>query len=372
MWNPQRIYADYLLRQPTIFLGKDSINGLAGIPCSKISVIHGSSIDKSIISSLERIFKKKSIYFNKRSWNGEPSLNFLAGTIKELEKQIPDVIIAIGGGSVIDGAKMCRLYYEYPAFEVGKTRLNQLEFSTRFIAIPTTIGSGAEASSAAVYINEDEHKKEMIVFHALQPEAIVLDPAYVSNASYRLIASSGIDAMAHILEGYVSNVNNGICDILAETGFRILVKEFNKTGDMDFEHLQYAGYLGGIVQNHCIVGAAHGIAHQLSADGYSHGEAVSLVLNAVIKANAKDENICRKYNQLLECAGMGSIDEFSKFLDNILEKSGIGTRKSEFKSLIQCRIKDDSFVQNIANDQGAKGNPVEINKEYLEILLGEM
>ena len=113
---------------------------------------------------MKRVFKKQALFFNKRSWNGEPDLESLSQTIESLELQQPDVIIAIGGGSVIDGAKICRLYYEYPSFEVGKTKLNQLEFSTRFVVIPTTIGSGAEVSSAAVYINRQEHRKEMIVF----------------------------------------------------------------------------------------------------------------------------------------------------------------------------------------------------------------
>lgn len=374
MWKPQRFYSEYLLNQPILLTGGGALMGLASIPGAKISIIHGSSLDTCVKESISKTFKNKAVYFNSKSWKSEPDLESLHETIQALESQSPDVIIAIGGGSVIDGAKLCRLFYENPMFVQGESRINQLIFTTRFVAIPTTIGSGAEASSAAVFINNIKNRKEMIVSHDLQPEAVVLDTHFVRNAPIRIIISSGIDALAHIIEGYVSNVDNYVADILAETGFRILYEELGKPNieEMDFERIQYAGYLGGIVQNHCIVGAAHGIAHQIANDGYSHGDAVALLLSAVIEANAKDKKTRLRYMKLFHNANIVKISVFIEWLNDIIDKVGIGDRRTEIKELLYRKLTSTSFIQNVKDDPGAKGNPVNINQEYLEAVLGEI
>jgi len=367
MWKPQGMYASFLINQPILFQGKDALNGLMNIPCSKVSVIHGTSLTDDVKEKIKKLFKKKIVYFNQRSWEGEPDIDSLSDTLKEIECQQPDVIVAIGGGAVIDGAKLCRLFYEYPSFELGVTRINQLYFSSRFIAVPTTIGSGAECSSAAVYLNKIKQKKEMIVCHDMQPEAVVLEPDLVAGATYRLLVASGVDAMAHIIEGYVSNVNNLLADINAETGLRILYEEFFnfEVEEMDFARLQYAGYLGGLVQNHCIVGAAHGIAHQLTEYGYSHGQAVSLLLPAVIKANCRNSMVLARYEKLCKNAGAINVANLLNNIEIIVNNSGIGLMRGKLKDILQTKIEDDLFVENIVMDQGAKGNPIRIDKEYL-------
>lgn len=374
MWKPQRLYSEYILNQPVLFTGEGALNGLAAVPCATITVVHGSSLKSETKDKLKTIFRKKTVYFVERSWKGEPDLDSLSEVIGKLEEQAPDMIIAIGGGSVIDGAKLCRLYYEYPSFDMGVSRIGQLSFSTRFIAVPTTIGSGAEVSSAAVYINATDHRKEMVVCHDFLPEAVVLEPSMVSEAPIETIVSSGVDAMAHIIEGYVSTMNNGIADVMAETGLKILAEELGKgnLSHMDFSRLQYAGYLGGVVQNHCIVGAAHGIAHQLTVDGFSHGDAVALLLPAVIKANRMDSGVAVRYERFFYNASIPSVDMFLSGLVKIIDAAGIGKRRKELKEILSQKLKDESFINNVKEDQGAKGNPVEINKDYLEIVLGEI
>ena len=84
------------------------------------------------------------ISFVEKKWQGEPTLNSLSETIVDIEKIKPDMIIAIGGGSVIDGAKLVRTYYEFPFFDMNNTKFSMLNWKTNFVAIPTTIGSGAE------------------------------------------------------------------------------------------------------------------------------------------------------------------------------------------------------------------------------------
>ena len=371
MWKPQNIYSDYLLYQPTVLFGRNSVSGLASYPCARVAVICGSSLHGEDKELLQRTFRKKSLHFVRRSWAGEPDLEGLKGTVNNLERIKPDTVVAIGGGSVIDGAKLCRLYYEFPFFKVNETRLLQLAFKTRFIAIPTTVGSGAEVSSAAVFIDRERGRKEMAVSHDLQPSVVVLDPGYVENAPEAVIAASMLDAVGHIAEGYVSVRRNGLTDIYAEKGLEILVREFSESPreKRDYQRIQFAGYLGGLVQNHCIVGAAHAVAHQLTAYGFSHGEAVALLLPGVIRLNSRCTETEGRYKRLCAASGVGGIQELTAFIEGQSAASGLLGRRDELKGILSGLVAESRFISNVADDRGGKGNPVPITEEYIKELV---
>lgn len=374
MWQPQALYNQYMLRFPVMLSGEEAVRGLYNYPCSRIAVIHGKNFnDYELFKST---FTKREIKFFLRSWYGEPYISGLKGTIHELEEYRPDTIIAVGGGSVIDGCKLCRLFYEMPYYEPGITRLEGNMLKTNFIAVPTTIGSGAEISSAAVYLDDDNARKNMIVIHEFTPDVIVYDKRYVMHTPLKLLCSSALDAAAHILEGYVSTINNSFVDVIAEKGLSLLACELRKVlafddGDIniDYERLQYAGMLGGIVQNHCIVGAAHALAHQLTKYNYSHGEAVSLVLPAVIKINSRDNFTHERYERISRLTGFSDTDELIKFISDLCIHSGLAQRQSELRNLLYSLADDEKFRENVKNDRGGKGNPIEITDDYIRELI---
>ena len=367
MWQPQSFYGKYLLDQPVIFMGRNSTKGLYNFPGSRFAVVHSgnASLDKDAFRKALKAFEVK---FIAKSWMNEPAPDELKGTLSELESFCPDVIVAVGGGSVIDGSKICRLYYEFPYFDTQKPSFNFLSFKTKFIAVPTTVGSGAEASSAAVLLNKESNKKEMVVHHSLRPDVVVLDPSFIESSDKTLVYSSALDGMAHIAEGYVSNVDNPLSDVLAEKGMQIFYEELSKSdyANVDFLRLQYACYIGGIVQNHCIVGAAHAIAHQLSGFGFPHAKAVGLLLCSVIKENSKDPRAKEKYDTLLSHSGIESLGAFIAFLHSIINASVDRTLVAKLKLVLEENIRNDLFIQNIIDDRGGKGNPVPITKEFIE------
>ena len=367
MWQPQGFYNQYVLRTPIILTGEKAIQGLYNYPAVKIAVIHGKSFKDHDL--FVKTLKKKSIQFFERSWNGEPDIAGLSGTIEQLEEYQPDTIIAVGGGSVIDGAKMCRLFLECPYYIPGETRLSGNVLGTKFVAVPTTIGSGAEVSSAAVFVDHDVKSKDMVIMHDMQPEVIVYDKRYVEHTSKRLLIASALDAMAHIVEGYVSVINNSFIDVMAETGLSILHLELEKllvdSGSIDFERLMYAGYLGGLVQNHCIVGAAHGVAHQLTDHGFSHGEAIGLLLSGVMALNAENDAVAEKYEKISRRAGFSAHSQLQSFIEKLLTISGIADDRMKLKRLLVDLVNQKDLCEHIRNDQGGKGNPVPITDEYL-------
>ncbi len=348
--------------------GEESVRELYNYSGERFAVIHGSSFSDEDRYLFKQVFKKKDIRFIRRSWKGEPTLDGLSGSIKELEDFQPDVLVAFGGGSVIDGGKLCRLYYEFPFYNPEYSRIETGSLKTRFIAVPTTIGSGAEVSSAAVYWNEANHRKEMVVMHELQPDVIIYDKKYVEQTPQKILYASAMDGMSHIIEGYVSNVSNEMAETFGEKGLSIFRQTLSEDDVMDFSKLQYAGYVGGMVQNHCIVGAAHAIAHQLTGYGFSHGEAVGLLLPSVIRVNCDDENCSDKYDFLACQAGFADKDELIVFVENMLEKSKIGDRTAALKTVLIDNF--DSMINNIKEDRGGKGNPVPITDDYVKKVIG--
>ena len=368
MWQSQGLYSQYLLRSPVILAGKESARGLYNYPGERFAVIHGDSMSEKSKILLKQIFKKKEMQFFKRSWEGEPDVKQLEVTVHDLEQYSPDVIIAFGGGSVIDGAKLCRLLYEIPYFDINQLYVDGFGLQTKFIAVPTTIGSGAEVSSAAVYWDTQSQKKGMVVIHELQPDVVVYDAEYVYGTPKRILYASALDGMSHMIEGYVSNVQNTMAEIFAEKGLELFYSVLSKDGlgTEGIERLQFAGYIGGIVQNHCIVGAAHAIAHQLTGYGYSHGEAVGLLLPSVIRKNMSEDAVRRKYDVLAARAGFKEVGDLILFLQQLLIEGGIYGRSAELKKLLISHLSDENMLKNIKDDRGGKGNPLPVTKAYVE------
>ena len=201
------------------------------------------------------------ISFVEKKWQGEPTLNSLSETIADIEKIKPDILLAIGGGSVIDGAKMVRTYYEFPFFDMNDTKFSMLNWKTNFVAIPTTIGSGAEISSASVMYNDSNKSKEFVISHKFIPEIIILEASLIANAPKKMLLSSMVDALSHCIEGYMSNIDNILIDSYAEKAIQIISKYYEVVSKgIDKENLnklQLASVFAGMVQNHCIVGATH-------------------------------------------------------------------------------------------------------------------
>lgn len=372
MWNPQGIYTNFILKQPTIFHGENAVLGLFNFPGNRIAVLYGSGMTGDAGHLLEKVFKNRNLNFIKKSWNGEPSEDELKETVHELEKFRPDTIIAFGGGSVIDGAKLCRVCLEFPYISWENNRLSQMTFKTRFIAIPTTFGSGAEASSAAVYYSKREKTKKMLVCHALLPEVVVYDSDYVKNTSDSILYFSLADALAHMTEGYVSNKKNQLAEEMAAWGISIIRQELrHEENQIDYMRLQYAGYLGGIVQNHCLVGAAHAFAHQLAAHGVSHGKAVAYMLPMTIQMNMKDKEVAKAYNELAAKSGFHDAEELLGFIKDIaghLDLEDINLMRSALKN----GLSDEKFIDNIKSDPGGRGNPIPITDDYINEFIGDI
>ena len=373
MWEPQGMYSKFILKQPTILFGENAIMGLKTYASSRVAVIHGSSLTEDYKKKVFKALSAFEISFVEKTWQGEPTLTSLSETIANIEKIKPDLIIAIGGGSVIDGAKMVRTYYEFPFFDVNDTRFSMLNWKTNFVAIPTTIGSGAEISSASVMYNDSNKSKEFIISHQFIPEIIVLEASLIANAPKKMLLSSMVDALSHCIEGYMSNINNMLIDSYAEKAIQIISKYYELVSKgLDKENLnklQLASVFAGMVQNHCIVGATHAIAHQMSAFGLSHSNAISIFLPSVIRKNIKNKESNNRFEQLAIHSGFSKGSKLLDFVEDVISSFDLQKEKSILLDNREIILSDDSFFERALSDKGGQGNPISMDKEFLQDII---
>lgn len=370
MWEPQGMYSKFILKQPTILFGENAIMGLKTYPCTRVAVIHGNSLNDNYKEIVTKAMSAFDVSFFKKTWKGEPNLRSLSETINLIEKIKPDMIIAIGGGSVIDGSKMIRTYYEFPFFDVNETRLSMLNWKTNFVAIPTTIGSGSEISSASVMYNNKTKSKEFIISHQFIPEIIVLEPSLIANAPKKILLSSMIDALSHCVEGYMSNVDNMLIDSYAEKAIQIISKNYdviNKGLDKEnLNKLQLASVFAGMVQNHCIVGATHSIAHQLAAYGLSHSDAISIFLPTVIRKNIESIHSLNRFEKLAINSGFSDGFKLLDFIENLISYLNLQKEKNIILDNRDIIFDDESFFERALADKGGQGNPISMDKKFLK------
>ena len=373
MWEPQGMYSKFILQQPVILFGENAIMGLKSYPSSRVAVIHGSSLNEDYKTKVLKSLSAFEISFVEKKWKGEPTLNSLSETIADIEKIKPDMIIAIGGGSVIDGAKMVRTYYEFPFFDMNNTKFSMLNWKTNLVAIPTTIGSGAEISSASVMYNDNNKSKEFVISHKFIPEIIILEASLIVNAPKKMLLSSMVDALSHCIEGYMSNIDNILIDSYAEKAIQIISKYYQVVSKgIDKENLnklQLASVFAGMVQNHCIVGATHAIAHQMSAFGLSHSNAISIFLPSVIRKNIKNKESNNRFEQLAIHSGFSKGSKLLDFVEDVISSFDLQKEKSILLDNREIILSDDSLFERALSDKGGQGNPISMNKEFLQDII---
>jgi len=219
----------------------------------------------------------------------------------------PDLLIALGGGSPMDAAKMMWLMYENPDAKFEEMAMRFMDIQKRIYAfpdlgkkaklvtIPTTSGTGSEVTPFAVVTDDATGKKYPIADYALTPDMAIVDPELVMNMPKKLTAFGGIDALVHALEAMVSVLSTEFTNSMALEAIRILFKylpdSYNRgAADMKArEKVHYAATMAGMAFANAFLGICHSMAHKLGARyNLPHGLANALLITEVIHYNATD------------------------------------------------------------------------------------
>lgn len=219
----------------------------------------------------------------------------------------PDVIIALGGGSPMDAAKIIWVMYEHPEVDFADLALRFMDIRKRIykfpkmgtkammVAIPTTSGTGSEVTPFAVVTDEQTGKKYPIADYQLTPNMAIVDPNLVMDMPKSLTAFGGIDAVTHALEAYVSVMANEYSDGQALQALDLLCKylpdayNLGAQSPVAREKVHNGATIAGIAFANAFLGICHSMAHKLGAEFHlAHGLANALLINNVIRFNATD------------------------------------------------------------------------------------
>ena len=245
----------------------------------------------------------------------DPSVETVMRGAAAMRKLQPDWIVSIGGGSPIDAAKAMWAFYEYPdvTFESLCIPFNfpKLRTKAHFCAIPSTSGTATEVTAFSVITDYAKGIKYPLADYNITPDVAIVDPDLAETMPKKLTAHTGMDAMTHAIEAYVSTLHCDYTDPLALHAIK-MVSEFlipSYNGDMAArDSMHNAQCLAGMAFSNALLGIVHSMAHKTGA-AYSgghivHGCANAMYLPKVIQYNAKDPAAAKRYGEIAAHLGL--------------------------------------------------------------------
>ncbi|MBE6948737.1 MAG: iron-containing alcohol dehydrogenase [Ruminococcaceae bacterium] len=255
----------------------------------------------------------------------DPSVTTVMRGAEAMTRFQPDWIVAMGGGSPIDAAKAMWIKYEYPevTFEdmckvFGLPKLRQ---KAHFCAIPSTSGTATEVTAFSVITDYEKGIKYPLADFEITPDIAIVDPELAETMPKKLVAHTGMDAMTHAVEAYVSTANCDFTDPLALHAIKMiqndLIESYN--GDMDKRaKMHNAQCLAGMAFSNALLGIVHSMAHKTGAvfedlgAHIIHGAANAMYLPKVIAYNAKNETAAKRYGVIADFMGLGGENDAEK------------------------------------------------------------
>ena len=344
----------------------------------------------------------------------DPTLECAKEGAKLMSEFKPDCIIAIGGGSSMDAAKIMWVLYEHPEADFLDMAMRFMDIRKRvytfpkmgekayFIAVPTSAGTGSEVTPFAVITDESTGVKYPLADYELLPKMAIVDSDMMMNAPKGLTSASGIDALVHSIEAYVSIMSTEFTDSMAieaiKNIFEYLPRAYeNGANDPEArEKMAHSATLAGMAFANAFLGICHSMGHKLGAFHHlPHGITVSLVLNEVMKFNSSEvpykmgtfsqydhPHTLRRYAEIAENLGINGKDDNEKLekllvkIDELKDKIGIkhtikdyGVKEEDFLNTL------DEMSEQAFDDQCTGANPryptiEEIKELYKKVYYG--
>lgn len=373
--------------------------------------LYGNGYTKPITDKLNEIGISYTVFSEVEP---DPTLNIAKKGAEQMTNFAPDVIIAVGGGSAMDAAKIMWVLYEHPdadftdmAMRFSDIRKRIYTFpkigeKTYFIAVPTSAGTGSEVTPFAVITDSDTGIKYPLADYELMPDMAIVDTDLQMSAPKGLTAASGIDAVSHAFEAFASMLATDYTDSLALRSLKIMFEYLPRAyenGEDDPEAREKtanAATMAGMAFANAFLGVCHSMAHKLGSFHHlPHGIANALMLNEVIRFNSADSpakmgtfpqyaypHTKARYAEIADYLNLGGKTDDEKVeglitaLDALKEKIGI-------KKTIRDYVPDeedflnrlDSMTEQAFDDQCTGANPRyplmgEIKQMYLNAYYG--
>jgi acetaldehyde dehydrogenase/alcohol dehydrogenase len=356
--------------------------------------IYELGMTASLEEVLDEIGIKYNIFYDVEP---DPSLDTVQRGLTLMNTFQPDVIIAIGGGSPMDAAKIMWLMYEHPEIEFEGLAMRFMDIRKRvyelpplgekamMVAIPTTSGTGSEVTPFAVVTDRANNIKYPLADYALTPNMAIVDPELVLNMPKSLTAFGGVDALTHAIEAYVSVLASEYTNGLALEAIRLIFKylpaSYNEgaKNPKAREKMHYAATMAGMAFANGFLGICHSVAHQLGAVFHvPHGLANALMICHIIRYNSTDApfkqatfsqykypNTKWRYSRIADHLHLGGeteeekVDLLIKAIEDLKRQVGIPAAMKEVISVSEAEFlaKVDDIADQAFDDQCTGANP---------------
>ncbi|NLL56004.1 MAG: bifunctional acetaldehyde-CoA/alcohol dehydrogenase [Clostridiales bacterium] len=374
--------------------------------------LYSNGYTKPITDRLDAMGIRHTTFFNVEP---DPTLGCAKEGAKAMEAFKPDCIIAVGGGSPMDAAKIMWVMYEHPEVDFADLAMRFMDIRKRvysfpkmgqkayFIAIPTTAGTGSEVTPFAVITDENTNIKYPLADYELMPNMAIVDADMMMNAPKGLTSASGIDVVTHAIEAYVSMLATDFTDGPALRALKLAFEYLPRAYDngpndpVAREKMANAATLAGMAFANAFLGICHSLAHKLGAfHNLPHGIANALMLNHVILFNAEEAPV--KMGTFSQYSHPHTLARYAEIADHLGIKGKNDTEKlhnlvkaiEELKAKIGIKktIKDygvdekvfletlDDMVEQAFDDQCTGANPryplmSELKQLYLTAYYGK-
>lgn len=373
--------------------------------------LYENGYTKSITDKLETMGIQHAVFFDVEP---DPTLECAENGAKQMTSFKPDVIIALGGGSAMDAAKIMWVLYEHPETDFMDMAMRFMDIRKRvytfpkmgskayFVAIPTSAGTGSEVTPFAVITDGETGVKYPLADYELLPDMAIIDIDFHMTAPKGLTSASGIDAVTHALEAYASMMATDFTDSLALRALKIIFEYLpkayeNGSDSVAREKMANGATMAGMAFANAFLGVCHSMAHKLGAFHHlPHGVANALLIEEVIRFNSAETpakmgtfpqygypHTLSRYAEVADTLGLGGNSDSEK-VDNLIN----AIRELRHKIGIKDTIADygidekqfldtlDEMTEQAFDDQCTGANPryplmSEIKQMYLNAYYGK-
>ena len=373
--------------------------------------LYENGYTKSITDKLETMGIQHAVFFDVEP---DPTLECAENGAKQMTSFKPDVIIALGGGSAMDAAKIMWVLYEHPETDFMDMAMRFMDIRKRvytfpkmgskayFVAIPTSAGTGSEVTPFAVITDGETGVKYPLADYELLPDMAIIDIDFHMTAPKGLTSASGIDAVTHALEAYASMMATDFTDSLALRALKIIFEYLpkayeNGSDSVAREKMANGATMAGMAFANAFLGVCHSMAHKLGAFHHlPHGVANALLIEEVIRFNSAETpakmgtfpqygypHTRSRYAEVADTLGLGGNSDNEK-VDNLIN----AIRELRHKIGIKDTIADygidekqfldtlDEMTEQAFDDQCTGANPryplmSEIKQMYLNAYYGK-
>ena len=408
---PEKVY----IKKGCLPVALDELNTVMGKKKAFIvtdSFLYNNGYTKCVEKKLDEMGIQHTCFYDVAP---DPSLACARAGAAQMTAFRPDVIIAVGGGSAMDAAKIMWVLYEHPDADFMDMAMRFVDIRKRvytfpkmgekayFVAVPTTAGTGSEVTPFAVITDESTGVKYPLADYELMPNMAIVDADMMMNAPKGLTAASGIDAVTHALEAYASMLATDYTDSLALRSLKVIFEYLPQAYDngpvnpLAREKMANAATMAGMAFANAFLGICHSMAHKLGAFHHlPHGVANALMIEEVLRFNASETPVkmgtfsqydhphtLARYAEVADYLGVKGMTDADK-LEGLINLINDLKKKIGIKETIRDYVPNeadflarlDDMVEQAFDDQCTGANPryplmSEIKQMYLNAYYGK-